>query len=448
MGEPTDGAPAARYNPHMPELWVNWAGDQRCAPERIERPGSEEELCKIVARADRVKAVGTGHSFTDIACTEGVLIDLSRMNRVLDADMSSGLVRVQAGIKIADCARELADRGLALENQGDIDKQALAGAIATATHGTGARFRNLSAQVAAMRLVTADGEVLELEEGSEDLPAARVSLGALGVISELTMRCVPRFTIHRIDEPRPLDEVLEGLDAAIDGNDHFEFFVFPYADRALTLTSARTDREPEPPPEWRSKLEDRFENGAIGFATSLSRLVPSLAPTTNRTITRLMSKRVRIDLSHRVYAHERNVRFTEMEYAIPRAHAREALERVLDIVKRRRLAVNFPIEMRFAAGDDAFLSTAHGRETGYIAVHVSHGCEFETYFRAVERIMDDYEGRPHWGKRHYQTAATLRPRYPDWDRFQAVRARLDPEGKLANDYVDRVLGPVGAAVPA
>jgi L-gulono-1,4-lactone dehydrogenase len=424
----------------MAEIWTNWAREQRCAPERIERPQSEEELQEIVARADRVKAVGTGHSFSDIACSDGVMVDLSAMNRILDVD--GQLVRVQAGIRIADCARQLAERGLALENQGDIDRQALAGAVATATHGTGVRFRNLSAQVERMRLVTASGETRDLE--GEELLAGRVSLGALGVVSELTMRCVPAFTIHRVDEPRPLEEVLDGLDDSVDGNDHFELFVFPYASRALTLTSERTDRAPEPRPDWRRRLDDRFENGAIGLASTLSRVAPRLAPTTNRTLTRLMSRDVHVDLSHRVYAHERNVRFTEMEYAISRAHAREALERVLDTVERRRLPVNFPIEVRFAAGDEAYLSTAHGRDTGYIAVHVSRGCEFETYFRAVERIMDDYDGRPHWGKRHYQTAATLRPRYPQWDRFQEVRARLDPDGVFANDYLARVLGPVGS----
>ena len=417
-------------------VWSNWAGEQRCAPVRLERPLDEAELCEVVAGSDRVKAVGSGHSFTDIACTDGVMVDLSRMNGVLDSD--GQLVRVQAGISIAECARELAARGLALENQGDIDKQSLAGAVATATHGTGVRFRNLSAQVESIRLVTASGEVRELE--GDELLAGRVSLGALGVISELTMRCVPSFTIHRIDEPRPLAEFLDGLDEAVDGNDHFELFVFPYADRALTLTSERTAREPEPSPAWRRTLEDRLENGALGLATSLSRALPGLSPAANRTITRLMARRERVDSSHRVYAHERRVRFTEMEYAIPRAHTRQALERVLTTVERRRLAVNFPIEVRFAAGDDAFLSTAHGRETGYIAVHVSHGCEFETYFRAVERIMDDYGGRPHWGKRNYQVAATLRSRYPDWDRFQAVRHRLDPDGVFTNDYLERVLG--------
>jgi L-gulono-1,4-lactone dehydrogenase len=419
-------------------VWSNWAGDQRCAPERLTQPRSEAELSEAVAGAAELKAAGSGHSFTDIACTDGVMVDLSRMNRVLDAD--GELVRVQAGITLHELGEELASRGLALENQGDIDKQTLAGATATATHGTGARFRNLSAQVTGARLVTASGEGIELE--GDDLLAARVSLGALGVLSELTIRCVPAFTIHRLDEPRPIAEVLERLDDSVDAHDHFELFVFPYADEALTMTSTRTQRPPEPPPRWRTTLEERFVNGVLGTASALGRVMPAAIPSLNRAITALISRREHIDASHRVYAHERTVRFTEMEYAIPRAHAREAAERVLALVPRRGLAVNFPLEVRFAAADDAFLSTANGRETAYLAVHVSRGLEFETYFRAVEAIMDDYEGRPHWGKRHYQSAATLAPRYPDWERFQAVRARLDPEGKFANDYLRRTLGPI------
>jgi L-gulonolactone oxidase len=165
-------------------------------------------------------------------------------------------------------------------------------------------------------------------------------------------------------------------------------------------------------------------------------------------VPRLASRTVTVDRSWRVYANERRVHFTEMEYALPRAHGAEAIERVLALIERRRLPVCWPLEVRWSAADDAMLSTAHGRETCYIAVHQYLGMEYEAYFRAVERIMDDYDGRPHWGKRHYQTAATLAPRYPDWDRFQAVRSRLDPAGVFANDYTDRVLGPVGAPVAA
>jgi L-gulonolactone oxidase len=327
-----------------------------------------------------------------------------------------------------------------LENQGDVDAQTIAGAIATATHGTGGRFGNISSQVTAVRLVTADGSIVELREG-DDLLAGRVSLGALGAISAVTLRCVPAFTIHRIDEPLPLDDVLARLDEHVDGNDHFELFVFPYTRTALTLTSRRTDREPRPQGRARVLLRDvLLENAALEVACRTGRRVPGVIPRVNRGLVRAMSRAEHLDRSHRVYANRRTVRFTEMEYAIPRERTAEALERVLALVERRRVRVGFPIELRVVAPDDALLSTAQGRPTGYIAVHQYRGMEFESYFRGVETIMDEYDGRPHWGKRHYQSAATLRPRYPGFDRFLAVRERLDPERKFENDYLRRVLG--------
>jgi FAD-linked oxidoreductase len=423
----------------LPELWTNWAGQQRCAPERIERPGSEAELAAIVAGAAHLRAVGSGHSFTDIACTDGVLLDLRRMNRVLGVD--GELVSVEAGIMLQQLGAELAARGLAMENQGDIDRQTLAGAISTATHGTGARFRNLSAQVEGMRLVTGGGELVELAGGSDELRAARVGLGALGVISAVTLRCVPLFTVRRVDEPRPLDQTLALFDELADGNDHFEFFAFPYTDVALVRLSERGSFSPEPvDPKLRFLQEMVLENGVLGAGVRVGRRFNRLIPAVNRGFSALVSRQVRTDHGHRVYATRREVRFTEMEYGIPREHATEAARRVLELVRRRRLPIGFPIEVRVTRADDAFLSTAHGRDTAYIAVHQYRGMEFESYFRAVERIMDDYDGRPHWGKRHYKTAATLRERYPDWDRFQSVRGRLDPERRFQNDYTERVLG--------
>jgi L-gulono-1,4-lactone dehydrogenase len=347
---------------------------------------------------------------------------------------------VEAGITIRQLAPALAERGLALENQGDVDAQTVAGAICTATHGTGARFANVSAQVVRLRLVTAGGETVELREG-DDLLAGRVSLGALGAIASVTVRCVPAFNIHRVDEPRPLDDVLARFDQQVDGHDHFELFVFPYTRTALTLSSERTDREARPAPPLKALLRDVvLENAALELACRSGRLVPAAIPTLNRLITGAMSRAEHLDASYRVYANRRTVRFTEMEYAIPRERVPEALERVLGLVERRRLPIGFPIEVRAVAPDDALLSTAQGRPTGYLAVHQYRGMEFESYFRGVEAIMDEYGGRPHWGKRHYQTAATLRPRYPGWDRFEAVRDRLDPERKFENDYLRRVLG--------
>jgi L-gulono-1,4-lactone dehydrogenase len=418
--------------------WTNWARQQRCAPERVETPGSEEELARVVAGASRVKVAGSGHSFTDIACTDGAMIDLSRMRRVLSVD---GLeVTVEAGITLHDLGEQLRARGLAMENQGDVDPQTLAGAISTATHGTGGGFGNLSSQVVGLRLVDGTGELRAVRDGDE-LRAARVSLGALGAIAAVTLRCVPAFTIHRIDEPRPLDDVLPRLDQLVDAQDHWEAFVMPYTRKALTLSSERTDRRPQPPGRAAAFLHDVvLENVVLGLFCRTGRAFPRLIPALNRRLAGLMGRAEHLDASNRVYANKRLVRFTEMEYAIPRERAAEALERVLALVERWRLPIGFPIELRVVRPDDALLSTAHDRPTAYIAVHQYVGMEFETYFRAVEAIMDEYEGRPHWGKRHYQTAATLRPRYAEWDRFAEIRERFDPERRFQNDYLRRVLG--------
>ena len=418
--------------------WSNWARQQRCAPERIESPRTEDELIQAVTGAARIKVAGSGHSFTDIACTDGVMIDMSAMRRVLAVDGNE--VTVEAGITLHDLGEELRTRGLAMENQGDVDPQTLAGAISTATHGTGGKFGNLPSQVTGVRLVDGTGEVQDLRDGDE-LRAARVSLGALGAIAAVTLRCVPAFTIHRVDEPRSLDEVLPRLHELVVANDHWEAFVMPYTRMALTLTSERTQRAPEPPGRVALFMRDVvLENAVLGAFCRAGRAFPGLIPALNRRLAGLMGRAEHVDASNRVYANTRLVRFTEMEYAVPREHAAEVLERVLATIERRRLPIGFPIELRVVAPDDALLSTAYERSTAYIAVHQYVGMEFETYFRAVEAIMDEYEGRPHWGKRHYQSEATLRPRYPEWDRFAEIRERFDPERRFENDYLRRVLG--------
>jgi L-gulonolactone oxidase len=418
--------------------WTNWSRQQRAAPERVERPTSEDELVRAVTGARRVKVVGTGHSFTDIACTDGVMVDMSEMRSVLRVDGNE--VTVEAGITIRELGEELRARGLAMENQGDVDPQTLAGAISTATHGTGGHFGNLSSQVAGVRLVDGAGEVHDVSSGDE-LRAARVSLGALGAIAAVTLRCVPAFTIHRVDEPRALDDVLPRIDELVDANDHWEAFVMPYTRRAITLSSERTDRQPDPPSRVAAFSRDVvLENAVLGAFCRTGRAFPKLIPWLNRRLAALMGPAEHLDASNRVYANKRLVRFTEMEYAIPRERAAEAIERVLGLIERRRLPIGFPLELRVVAPDDALLSTAYERPTAYIAVHQYVGMEFETYFRAVEEVMDEYGGRPHWGKRHYQSAATLAPRYPEWERFQEIRERLDPERRFENDYTRRVLG--------
>jgi FAD-linked oxidoreductase len=442
MSEPND--------PHERAVdWRNWAGDQTCRPAAVEIPGSIEEISEAISCAAahdrRVRVAGAGHSFSDIALTDGSQLRLERLTGVLDVDRSSGLVRVQGGITIRELNVRLAEHGLALENLGDIDVQSIAGAISTATHGTGARLRNISAQVAELTLVLADGSTLRCAEeiDSEVFRAARVGLGALGVIAEVTLRCVPAFTLRGVDAPAPLSDTLARFEELALGNDHFEFFVFPHADRALTRTNNRTDQPPRPRGRVSAYANDvLLTNHAFELLCRAGRRFPRRIPQLNRLVNRLAGAGTRVDRSDRIFASPRLVRFTEMEYALPRERTPEAVNRIMALVRSRNFAVPFPIEVRTVAPDDALLSTAAGRDSGFVAVHMYRGMAWEPYFRAVEALMDELGGRPHWGKRHFQTAATLRPRYPDWDRFQAVRARLDPEGRFANDWTDRVLGPV------
>jgi L-gulono-1,4-lactone dehydrogenase len=443
MSEPNDRGAAHG-------VWRNWAADERCRPARRASPAGVEQLAAELSRAAAdglgVRVAGAGHSFSDIALSDGVLISMERMRSLLDVDRSSGLVRAEAGITIGELSRQLASHGLAMENLGDIDVQSIAGAISTATHGTGARLRNISSQVQELKLVLADGStvVCSEREQPEVFRAARVGLGALGAIAEVTLRCVPAFTLRGIDAPAPLDEVLDGFEQRVLENDHFEFFVFPHADVALTRTNNRTDATPRPRSRASAYLNDVvLTNHLFGLVCRAGRRMPGAIPRLNRLVTKLAGSSSRVDRSFEIFASPRLVRFTEMEYSLPRERTADAVRAVLAMIPSRGFAVPFPIEVRTVAADDAMLSTAAGRDSGFVAVHMYEGMQWRPYFEAVAAIMDELGGRPHWGKRHFQTAAGLRPLYPEWDAFQAVRARLDPAGSFANAWTDRVLGPAG-----
>lgn len=390
----------------------------------------------------KVSVAGAGHSFTEAVLTDGTMVDIAALSGTLDADPSSGLVRVGAGTVLADLNEELHRLGLAMENLGDIDHQTIAGAISTGTHGTGAKLRNISAQIEAVELVSADGSVRELDGAHPDLlRAARVGVGALGAISAVTLRCVPAFTLLRVDTQQPREEVLDSFTARAEANDHFELFTFPYADSALVLERNRVEGPPRPRRRLTAYLNDIvLENWALEALSATGRLVPASIPLLSRLAAALASGGKTTDRSDRVFASERRVRFTEMEYGVPREHGPEAARRVIEWVRSNRYPVFFPIEMRVAAGDDALLSPSHERDTAYIAVHQYRRMEWRPYFEAVEEIMADYGGRPHWGKRHFQTAETLAPLYPEWAKFQAARDELDPNRIFTNGYASVVLG--------
>ncbi len=426
--------------------WSNWAGNQTCAPTAIRKPRSEDELCALVRQATaagtRVKCVGAGHSFTPIACTDGILVDLADYGRVLDHDVEARTVTVQAGITLAALCDELDQRGLALENMGDIAYQSIAGATATATHGTGWHFGNISSRIVGLRLIDADGKVVVAtpEENADVLAAARVGIGALGVVSTVTLQAVKAFRLHAIEEPMRIDELLADFDGYMSSADHVEFYWVPHTGWALTKRNRRTDEPPSPRGRVKELVDDvLLPNVAFGALCRIGRRAPSLIP----RMAKILPSTGRVeytDRSDKVFTSPRMVRFYEMEYAIPRDCIPEALNRVRRLVDESGIQLSFPVEVRVVAPDDIPLSTASGRASGYIAVHVYKGTPYDAYFQGVEAIMDSYGGRPHWGKMHFQRAETLAERYPRWDEFQAVRRRMDPSGTFTNPYLDRVLG--------
>ena len=428
-------------------MWENWSGELAWTPARVVRPvgtlGVAEAMWEAAERGLRIRPAGAAHSFTPLVVTDDVLVDLGAMNQLLEVDADRGRVRVQAGIRLGELAEALAGRGLALENLGDIDRQTLAGAIGTATHGTGARLGNLSTQVEALRLVDGRGQVHEIV-GGDRLRAVRVGLGALGVITEVVLRVVPAYTLCGRDRTEPLEEVLETFDERVDGHRHFELFAFPFSDRAITRTNDVVDAPPRPPTSVRAWYEDRLiTTHALSAVSRIGRRLHATVPPLNRLVTSLAGERTRIDAAHRVFASARDVRFTEMELAVPRVAGVTLVREILELVQRERLPVSFPVEVRTAAGDDALLSPAHARDSVYVAAHAFVGMPFSEYFEAVWELGRRHGARPHWGKRHPATAADLRPLYPRWDDFQTVRAQLDPEGRLATPYLERILGPRG-----
>jgi L-gulono-1,4-lactone dehydrogenase len=427
-------------------MWRNWAGTHSCVPVAIEHPKSAREVAGAVRRAAEagrtVRAAGAGHSFSPCVPTDGTLVRLDRLDRILDADPATGLVKAEAGITLAALNAGLEARGLALPNLGDIDAQSLAGALATGTHGTGARLQNLSAQVEALELVDGAGERRTLtREDGDLLRAARVGLGSLGIVTAVTLRCVPAFRLRGVDTTLPLEEALDGLDERVDAHDHFEFWTFPHSPLALTRTNDRTDAPVSAPGPARAWLHDvLLDNHALELLSRTGRRFPRAIPRINRLAAAAAPGRERVDASHRIFASPRLVRFDEMEYAIPREHAADAVRGAREILERH--PVNFPVELRFVAADTALLSPAHGRDTAYVAVHVFKGMDGEPPFREVEKLMAAWGGRPHWGKRSFLAARELRTRYPKWDAFAAARAELDPDGRFENAWARRTLGAV------
>lgn len=428
--------------------WRNWSGWVKANPRSLRRPESESELAELIAVADGpVRVAGSGHSFTPICESSGTLFSLEKMSGLISCDREFQTARVFAGSTIRDLGPLLHDQGLGLINQGDIDRQAIAGAVGTGTHGTGKDLKSISAAVVGFRLVTPSGEVINCSatENADVFGAGRVSMGSLGVMSEIELQCSPAYALEERGGRLPVADLFDTLDALRDGNRHFEFFWFPFADDVLVKTLNLSDVQPKP----RRRAPDGQDGPAdIGFRKlcEISRFAPFLRGRFQRQMTEQGGSRYAGDApgrsrwSHDAFPSDRNVRFNEMEYAVPAEHGPDCVREVAQHMRSSGVNFLFPIEYRYVAADDAWLSPFFERDSVTISIHQYHKQPYAKLFAGVEQIFQKYGGRPHWGKLHTLAADDLKALYPKWNDFCDVRHKLDPGGKMLNSFLRKIFG--------
>ena len=420
--------------------WRNWSGNQTCQPETRWVPRSEDELAAGMraARAP-LRPAGAGHSFAALVPTDGTLLVTDYLDGVFDTDPETLEASVGGGTRIGALGPLLAERGQALTNQPDIDYQAIAGAIATSTHGTGRDFGSLSTQVSGLRLATPDGELRELDPvaNPEVFKAAAVSLGALGLTTRVRLRNEAPYRLREHTFLRPLEDVLDGLGELDAGHRQVEFYAFPHATQAMVITvdpaePGEADQFPPDDPEAMKLLVDAWE---------LADWLPVWREEAYDAAVGLVEiDTLRVGPSNLVYAHARTVPFNEMEYSVPIEAGPACLREVLATISEREIDVVFPIEYRHVAADDLWLSMFQGRPTATISIHQFHDRDPWPYMREIEPIFWKYDGRPHWGKLHSLDARRLAPLYSHWQDFAEVREALDPEGRMLNAHLRQVLG--------
>lgn len=429
------------------EPWRNWGRTERARPTRTEHPGRISEVVDAVtaaaARGGTVKMLGSGHSFTGVGAPRDVALAPDRMSGLVSVDPAAKLVTLRAGTPLSRVPALLEPHGLAMANLGDIDAQTIAGAISTGTHGTGIALGGLATQVVGATLVTGTGEVCTIDSGDPRLAGVALGLGALGVLVEVTLACVDTFVLEALERPVPITEVIDGFLGSVRSSDHFEFFWFPGTEVALTKTNTRHPRDHQRRPlgSVRRFIDDELiGNQVLRAMCEVGRLAPAATPHLLRLASSVTGDRSFTDYSTGVLTTDRGVRFRESEWGLPLENTMAAFQALRELIARRRWNITFPVEVRAAAADSLMLSTAAGRESGYIAVHRYFRDPIDDYFDEVQELMLGFGGRPHWGKMHTLSADHFAAAYPRFGEFTALRGELDPHRVFTNDYLDRVLG--------
>ncbi len=436
--------PAAELEIRRERDFQNWAGTKRCTPVARAEPTSEAELEELVRHSTRtglrLKAVGAGHSWSDIACTDGVMLSLDRYAGVLDVDRERQRITVQAGIRLSDLGARLREHGMAMSVLGSISKQSIAGAISTGTHGSGLGFGNLATAVVGMRLVTGRGETLELDGSNPELlSAARVGLGALGVVSTVTLQCEPEFNLEEVTEPVHFERALDRLPQLLESHEHVKLWWLPHTDFIQIYLADRSGRKATRRGLSRRLSESSASLGVFAALLRAGRARPSMIPALNRVVGgSIFVKERRVERSDRVFNVAQIPVHRESEFAVSLDYGVGAMYALRDLIQREELRVNFIVEMRFVAADDIMMSPAYGRDSCQIGAYMFESEGIDRYFSEFSRIMHAMGGRPHWGKEFSLPGAQIRELYPMAGRFNEIRKELDPHGIFENDFVRRL----------
>lgn len=434
-----NNARPTKLPPPGPAGWRNWSGGQSCDPAALAAPADEAALAALVKTAKApIRPVGAGHSFTPLVPTDGTIVSVDRLHGVAAHDDAAKTALIHAGTRLGEMSEALDALGQSTEILPDINKQTLAGATATSTHGTGIAFGSLSSYVTSLRLVTANGEAIECgpDKEAEIFNAARVGLGALGVVTQIGLQNRARLVVERNTWFEPIDQLIDRAPELAKQHRHFEFYALPFTGMGLAISNDETilPVAAVPPTRDTGGLED-LRDLRDWLAWS-----PALRRWTSQMIIAQFGPEKLTAPAYQLLSTERPIRFNEMEYHIPRDQLGTCLRQVIKTLEDKFPAEFFPIEARFIKEDDIWLSPFFGRPSCSIAVHVPNDEAYQPYFDAVEPIYHTVGGRPHWGKLHNLTAKELAPLYPHWEDFKRVRLALDPQGRFMTPYLQRLLG--------
>lgn len=427
-------------------IMENWAGNVKWTPQEVLLPKSEEEISDIIKTAVKsgktIRSVGSYHSFTPLAATNSITMSLDNMQGLISKEADNRAI-AWAGTKLKRLSEELAANGLAQENMGDINVQSVAGAISTGTHGTGITLGSVGTQVEEITFVNGLGEIITLnaDNNYHEFKCAQLSLGSLGVITRMKMRCKEAYNLQLDIRKEKLSDVLANLEAIVNENRHFEFYSIPNSQWAQTKRSNIVGEKAGHTSKFSAFINDIvLENWALQLLCSINKAIPSSSKTISNIIGAFISNEIKVQQSHKVFSTVRNVKFTEMEYNIPIESYQDVMKEMLKLIEKNNYKISFPQEHRFVLQDDIYLSPAFERNSAYIASHVFKGMDNTRYFKDLEDLFVDFGGRPHWGKMHTRDAAFFQRAYPKFDDFLQVRAKHDPNNVFVNDHLKKVFG--------